>query len=90
MNMSLTWQVPGRPAFTDYIYDSFLGDDGMSSKKDGIVMSKVGSNITALHPNGIDPFADLGGSSGGGGGGGVSGGFSLSVSVGGISGEISF
>lgn len=57
LDIVLTWQVPGRPAFTDYVYGAYLGDEGMSSKKDGIVMAKVGSDITALHPDGIDPFA---------------------------------
>lgn len=59
MNLTLTWQVPGRPAFTDKIFGAYLGDEGMSSKKDGIVMSKVGSNIVALWPDGIDPFGDI-------------------------------
>ena len=59
MNLTLTWQVPGNPAFTDLIWGAHLGDDGTSSKKDGIVMSKIGSNITSLWPNGIDPFAPV-------------------------------
>lgn len=59
MDLVLTWQVPGRPAFTDYIFGAYLGDDGTASKKDGIVMSKIGSNITALHPDGIDPFGAI-------------------------------
>lgn len=59
VDINFTWQVPGRRAFTDFVYDAFVGDDGTSSKKDGIVMSKIGSNITAFHPRGIDPFAQV-------------------------------
>lgn len=60
MDITLTWQVPGRPAFTDLIFDAHLGDDGVNSKKDGIVMAKIGSSITALHPDGINPFGNVG------------------------------
>lgn len=59
-DITLTWQVPGRPAFTDLIFGAHLGDDGTASKKDGIVMSKIGSSIVALWPDGIDPFGDIG------------------------------
>lgn len=55
-DISLTWQVPGRAAFTDLIFDAYLGDEGMSSKKDSAVTTKIGSQITALWPDGIDPF----------------------------------
>ena len=48
------------PAFTDLIFGAHLGDDGTASKKDGIVMSKIGSSIVALWPDGIDPFGDIG------------------------------
>lgn len=56
LDLTLTWQVTGRPAFTDLIFDAYLGDEGVSSKKDSNVMAKIGSQITALWPDGIDPF----------------------------------
>jgi hypothetical protein len=57
VDITFTWQLPGQSPYTDYVYGAYLGDDGTSSKKDGVVMTKVGSNMTAFHPLGIDPFA---------------------------------
>lgn len=58
-DISLTWQVAGRPAFTDLIFDAYIGDEGVSSKKDSPVTAKIGSQITALWPDGIDPFGTV-------------------------------
>lgn len=59
LNIDITWQVPGNPAFTDNIFTAFLGPCSISSKKDDVVMAKLGSDCAAIWPRGIDPFAAL-------------------------------
>ncbi len=59
MNIDITWQVPGNPSFTDVILNAYLGACSISSKKDDMVMAKIGSDCAAIWPNGIDPFAPV-------------------------------
>lgn len=56
-NIDATWQVPGNPVFTDNLFNCFLGGCAVSSKKDDVIMVKVGSECAAIWPRGIDPFA---------------------------------
>lgn len=57
INLDITWQIQGNSAFTDNIFDTFLGPCSVSSKKDDVVMAKIGANAGGIWPNGIDPFA---------------------------------
>lgn len=59
INIDITWQVPGNPAFTDNILDTFIGPCSVSSKKDDVVMAKLGANAGAIWPNGVDPFVAI-------------------------------
>lgn len=61
LNIDITWQVPGNPAFTDHIYTAYLGGCSISSKSDSVVMAKIGSDCAAIWPRGQNPFAPLSG-----------------------------
>ena len=57
INVQAHWRVSGNPQFSDFIYGTYLGPCSIASKKDDIVKAKIGAECTAIHPRGIDPFA---------------------------------
>ncbi len=59
IRLDITWQVPGNPAFTDNIFDTYIGSGAITSKKDDVVNCKIGANCSAIWPSGVDPFATV-------------------------------